>query len=148
MAISSFSETSAAAAPCVHAAAFALLDDQPGASAGRALFPPKRLWLGPAVFTAALTAYLPGLVLTAMVAVSASFVAALCLLRLTGALFTPAWSRRARLDDAHLPPVTVIAALYREAGVVAGLMAQLSRLDYPRDRLEVILALEADDAQT
>ncbi len=47
------------------------------------------------------------------------------------------------------PPVyTVIAALYQESDVLAELVASLSRLDYPRDRLDIKLVLEADDAET
>jgi len=47
-----------------------------------------------------------------------------------------------------LPKVSVIIALYREADIAARLLIRLSRLDYPRDRLEVIIALEEDDAAT
>jgi cellulose synthase/poly-beta-1,6-N-acetylglucosamine synthase-like glycosyltransferase len=65
------------------------------------------------------------------------------------AAFTP----RARvsprpLSDDELPPYTVITPLYREAAMAAELVASLSRLDYPRDRLQVLIALEADDHET
>jgi cellulose synthase/poly-beta-1,6-N-acetylglucosamine synthase-like glycosyltransferase len=50
--------------------------------------------------------------------------------------------------DADLPVYTVIAALYREARSVDGLLRALARLDYPVEKLDVILAVEADDWET
>ncbi len=52
------------------------------------------------------------------------------------------------LREAELPAYTVIAPLFREPQMVDGLLAALAALDYPRDRLQVLLALEADDPQT
>jgi len=50
--------------------------------------------------------------------------------------------------DADLPVYTVIAALYREAGSVDGLLQAIARLDYPAEKLDVILAVEVDDPET
>ena len=50
-------------------------------------------------------------------------------------------------DDA-LPVYTVICPLFHEASVAAELVENLSRLDYPRDRLQVLIALEAGDHET
>ena len=65
------------------------------------------------------------------------------------AAFTP---RRpiaaASLPDEALPGYTIIVPLYREASVAAELVANLTRLDYPRDRLQVLIALEANDHET
>jgi hypothetical protein len=53
-------------------------------------------------------------------------------LRLVGAFIDWVWRDRAGdLADAELPVYTVIAALYREAGSVDGLLAAIERLDYP-----------------
>lgn len=52
------------------------------------------------------------------------------------------------LPDAALPSVTVLVPLYREASVLPDLVRNLSALDYPRDRLEVLVLMEADDAET
>lgn len=52
------------------------------------------------------------------------------------------------LADRDLPPYTVIAPLYREAGVAAQLAGNLARLDYPRDRLQALIVLEEDDPDT
>jgi cellulose synthase/poly-beta-1,6-N-acetylglucosamine synthase-like glycosyltransferase len=53
-----------------------------------------------------------------------------------------------RLPDHRLPVYTVIAALYREAKSVAPLMQAINAFDYPREKLQVILALEPDDLAT
>lgn len=50
--------------------------------------------------------------------------------------------------DSTLPIYTVIAALYREAAAAEGLMRALDQLNYPKEKLQVILALEPDDAAT
>jgi glycosyltransferase involved in cell wall biosynthesis len=48
----------------------------------------------------------------------------------------------------RLPTVSVIIALYREADIAPRLLRRLGRIDYPRGLLDVIIALEADDAET
>ena len=53
-----------------------------------------------------------------------------------------------RLADEDLPAYTVIAPLYREAEVVAELVENLEALDYPRERLQALIVLEADDDVT
>ncbi|HWU79305.1 MAG TPA: family 2 glycosyl transferase, partial [Caulobacter sp.] len=52
------------------------------------------------------------------------------------------------LPDEELPTYTLIAPLYREAEVVAELVENLAALDYPRDRLQALIVLEADDEIT
>jgi glycosyltransferase XagB len=70
-------------------------------------------------------------------------------LRLTGACVRrpPAASGRAEQDDA-LPVYTIICALYQEASSVNALLSAIERLDYPHEKLDVILAVEADDRDT
>lgn len=46
------------------------------------------------------------------------------------------------------PRYTVIAALHDEADVVAQLIGRLARIDYPANRLQGLLVLEADDRET
>jgi glycosyltransferase XagB len=53
-----------------------------------------------------------------------------------------------RMPDHRLPVYTVVAALYREAKSVAPLMEAINALDYPREKLQVILAIEPDDLAT
>ncbi|MBS0533963.1 MAG: glycosyltransferase [Proteobacteria bacterium] len=50
--------------------------------------------------------------------------------------------------DRDLPIYSVIAAVYREANSVGGLLAAIERLDYPAEKLDVIIATEADDYET
>jgi len=70
-------------------------------------------------------------------------------LRLTGAFIErPAPAPSAELPDDRLPVYTVIAALYREASSVGGLLSAIERLDYPPEKLDVIIAVEADDPET
>ncbi|MDB5421299.1 MAG: hypothetical protein JWR59_1246 [Brevundimonas sp.] len=49
-------------------------------------------------------------------------------------------------DD--LPHYTIMAALHDEAEVVSQLIERLGRMDYPADRLEAFLLLEAHDLET
>ncbi len=51
-------------------------------------------------------------------------------------------------EPAVWPRYTVVAALYHEAEVVGQLIERLSRIDYPSDRLQGLLVLEAHDHAT
>ena len=52
------------------------------------------------------------------------------------------------IRDRDLPIYTVLVPAYREADVLQATLDALQALDYPRDRLEVRLLLEADDEDT
>ena len=54
----------------------------------------------------------------------------------------------ARLDVTRLPVYSVLLPLYREPEVVLQLVDAIARLDYPADKLDVKLLLEADDVAT
>jgi glycosyltransferase XagB len=54
----------------------------------------------------------------------------------------------AALDDADLPVYTILVPVYREAGIVGLLMRNLADLDYPREKLEILLLVEEDDPET
>ncbi len=58
--------------------------------------------------------------------------------------------RRASSAIAHeaLPIYTVIAPLHREARVVDQLLSAIERLDYPAEKLDVIVIVEADEPAT
>lgn len=91
-------------------------------------------------------------------------VSAMTLILQIGFLSLAAWralllwrSRRWRpLQPAHLhasspetwPRYTVVAALYHETEILPHLIERLSEIDYPSDRIEGFLALEADDEAT
>ncbi|WP_237151998.1 glycosyltransferase family 2 protein [Oryzibacter oryziterrae] len=52
------------------------------------------------------------------------------------------------LPDSELPSYSVMVALYREANMIGQLVAALAALDYPQDRLEIRILVEADDEAT
>ncbi|WP_067468125.1 glycosyltransferase family 2 protein [Actinomadura macra] len=53
-----------------------------------------------------------------------------------------------RVPDGELPVYTVLVPLYREANVLPDLLDRLAHLDYPADRLQILLLIEADDEET
>ena len=59
---------------------------------------------------------------------------------------SPQWAALPPEDE--LPVYTVLVPAYDEANVVETLVANLSVLDYPPDKLDVMLLLEADDEAT
>ena len=54
----------------------------------------------------------------------------------------------AALDRVSLPVYTILLPLYREASVVHQLVESVTALNYPRDKLDVKILLEADDRET
>ena len=56
--------------------------------------------------------------------------------------------RPAEDRDAALPAYSVLVPLYREAEVVADLVDALGRLDYPPEKLQILLVVEAHDTET
>jgi hypothetical protein len=58
-------------------------------------------------------------------------------------------SRRSGLiSDTELPVYSIIVALYRETAAVAGLIDSFRSLDYPFEKLDILLVLEPDDHDT
>ncbi|MDO9640494.1 MAG: glycosyltransferase [Pseudotabrizicola sp.] len=49
---------------------------------------------------------------------------------------------------ARLPTVSVIVALFGESDIAPRLVRRLGKLDYPRERLDIVLVTEADDHMT
>jgi cellulose synthase/poly-beta-1,6-N-acetylglucosamine synthase-like glycosyltransferase len=54
----------------------------------------------------------------------------------------------ADLRDEDYPIYSILVPLYKEAGILPQLVAGLDKLDYPADRLDIKLLLEADDQET
>ncbi len=52
------------------------------------------------------------------------------------------------LAPSKLPMYTILVPLYKEAEILPNLVESLSSLDYPKEKLEVLLLLEEDDADT
>ena len=99
-----------------------------------------------AIFPIAAYLFAPSTTMAAFEILLAIVFLAWLALRLTGALIR----RRApghsdEPADDKLPVYTIISALYREAASVDGLLRAIERFDYPAEKLDVILAVEADD---
>ena len=56
--------------------------------------------------------------------------------------------QQTRLPEDALPRYSVLVPLYREAAVLEHLIAAMTALDYPREKLEVILLVEEIDRET
>jgi cellulose synthase/poly-beta-1,6-N-acetylglucosamine synthase-like glycosyltransferase len=54
----------------------------------------------------------------------------------------------AALTDLELPRYTVLVPVFREANIVAQLVANLGKIDYPVDKLEVLVLIEEEDKLT
>jgi len=52
------------------------------------------------------------------------------------------------IKDKDLPVYSILCPLYREAQVLPNFIESISRLNWPKDKLDVILLLEEDDTQT
>ncbi|NET71334.1 MAG: glycosyltransferase [Sphaerospermopsis sp. SIO1G2] len=52
------------------------------------------------------------------------------------------------IADDELPIYTVLLPLFQEASSVAGIIASIERIDYPRSKLDVKFITEADDEET
>jgi len=52
------------------------------------------------------------------------------------------------IPEDHLPSYTIMIPAYREASVIKKLIGNLAELDYPTDRLEVLILVEQDDDET
>lgn len=99
---------------------------------------------------AALAAFAPAtlfLLLTALAVLSLAATTALKCAAALAAAFAPDPDSPAP-DDAALPTISILVALYGEADIAPRLIRRLSALDYPRDRLDVLLLVEEDDATT
>ncbi|HET7848653.1 MAG TPA: glycosyltransferase family 2 protein [Pseudolabrys sp.] len=70
-------------------------------------------------------------------------------LRLVGAFARPPRIKPpARCHDDELPAYTIVSALYDEASSVNELLASFERLDYPPEKLQILLVTERDDPDT
>lgn len=54
----------------------------------------------------------------------------------------------ANIDEDDLPVYTVLVPVYREENIVAQLVGNLGGIDYPEDKLEVLILIEAEDDAT
>jgi cellulose synthase/poly-beta-1,6-N-acetylglucosamine synthase-like glycosyltransferase len=104
----------------------------------------------PPAVAAALAIFLaaPGLAVQALAVLATLFFVNCSVWKALGAFGPRQRLRPAPLRERELPTYTLLVPLYREAAVVADLVRALTRLDYPAARLQIVLVLEADDAET
>lgn len=141
-----------AGGPLAHAAANGLGDRFPTMTAAPARVARPR-WQTCALLIAGLfailTVLLPGLTFNASSGLLAAWFLAFASLRIAGALAPrPIIGNLRRIPDRELPLYTIIVALYREATSVAPLLHAIKALDYPPEKLQIILAVEPDDLET
>lgn len=89
-----------------------------------------------------------GLALLFFSVVSLIMIIGLKLLAMRATFRLPMQEPPIAIDEGNLPTFSIIVALYREADIAARLVRRLARLEYPIDRLDVILAVEAEDTVT
>lgn len=132
-------------------AAFGLRRMQPRASAGtlgasRFIFATFALLL---MLIPILLSEAPGPLAVTLAVVVSVVLLGWTILRLGACLGSPIEVARAPLrDDRLLPAYSLIVALYHEARVVPQLVAALEAIDYPKEKLQVLLVIEADDPAT
>jgi cellulose synthase/poly-beta-1,6-N-acetylglucosamine synthase-like glycosyltransferase len=131
-----------------HRAAEALRTARPDLSAGAGRLRPATVSSALAAIALALL-MAPGQVMSIIdVALGLVFLA-WAGLRLLGTLTASATLHQSKIfSDDQLPVYTIIVALYREAAAVKDLVAALRRLNYPKEKLDIKLVLEADDRET
>lgn len=124
----------------------------PGALSARTILSPAQRTLAPLLIGAAAAG---AVVAPTMVPLAASLFTGVVLLGLAvvrGAASMAEVPDRPRplrpLRDDALPRYSILVPLYREAASIGPLIASLRRLDYPRDRLDILYLLEPDDAET
>lgn len=136
-----------ASAPMATAATDGLRRRWPAFSAAAGGGPARRL-----VYAVATAAALLAMFLVAPETISVTLTIcflAFAALRLGASLLPqPKPARLRRLTDAELPDYTILVALYREATSVGPLLEAFDALDYPREKLEIILAVEPNDLET
>jgi cellulose synthase/poly-beta-1,6-N-acetylglucosamine synthase-like glycosyltransferase len=137
-------------------AAFGLSDRYPLLGARGGLTLGQRLSLELLVGAVAIGATLDlrALLVALIVSINSAFVLAILFKFVTSLVGASAARKRdrsaapVRVPDDELPIYTVLVPLFREANVVGDLIENLRRLDYPQEKLEILLLMEEDDRET
>ncbi|MBZ0283770.1 MAG: glycosyltransferase [Anaerolineae bacterium] len=140
----------------LHNAINALREKHPEYSAARVVTNGQKL-----LFAGILIAYLIALVInfwgtlvTSVVVISLVYVASIfykLLLSIAGSLNRDSRATGTQvkaIHDADLPIYSILVPVYKEPEVVPRLLRALSRIDYPREKLDVLLLMEEDDHET
>jgi glycosyltransferase involved in cell wall biosynthesis len=115
----------------------------------------KRAALGVAAIGVTAAVLAPSALLIALVGLTSLIVMLSFIVAITGLRSSRDNVRRRQyrhggpeLTDEQLPTYTVLVPAYREEEVIGDLVRCLARLDYPRERLEVLLLVERTDVAT
>lgn len=140
----------------LHNAVNALREKHPEYSAARVVTRGQKV-----VFAAMLIAYVAALVLNfwgtlaaSVVVISLVYVMSIfykLVLSLAGSLNRDRRATQTQvkaIQDADLPIYSILVPVYKEPEVVPRLLRALSRIDYPREKLDVLLLMEEDDHET
>ncbi|MFT0860597.1 glycosyltransferase [Ancylobacter sp. G4_0304] len=131
-------------------AAFRLWQDFPALSA-RTLGASRYLLAGLALLLVMLPVamhFLPSAAMVAVALVLAALVLGWSGLRIAACTYVPDPDPPPMRDERALPRYSLLVPLYREARVVPQLVDALEALDYPPEKLQVLLVVEADDRET
>lgn len=63
-------------------------------------------------------------------------------------LINPTREEIEKLNDQDLPPYTILIPLYKEAEVIDQIIKAMTNIDYPADKLDIIITLEEYDKET
>ncbi|MFG1443940.1 glycosyltransferase [Xanthobacter agilis] len=138
-----------------HDAAFAFRDAAPDRSAGA--LKASRALLALTIVIAAVAGggavLAPELTFLATLALLSLIFLSWIALRLAGCRFDaddaePLPAQDPAIEDRHLPVYTLLIPLYKEAASVPRLLAAMRALDYPPEKLDIKLVVEADDGET
>jgi len=102
----------------------------------------------PFVILAAWLEWVPGLRLVLLGSASLFFAASITLRGMALLTSDPDRPASRHASDARRPFISIIIAAYDEARILPDLLARLEKLQYPRDRVEFLLALEEGDRET
>jgi len=140
----------------LHNAVNALREKHPEYSAARVVTRGQKV-----VFAAMLIAYVAALILNfwgtlaaSVVVISLVYVMSIfykLVLSLAGSLNRDRRATQTQvkaIQDADLPIYSILVPVYKEPEVVPRLLRALSRIDYPREKLDVLLLMEEDDHET
>lgn len=131
-------------------AAYRLRDQQPHQSAGtlhasRYLFGLIACLLAALFLTTTATSFVGAWILPGLVAL---MLIGSATLKLAACTIPPQRPPRPARDDKSLPSYSLIVPLYREARVVPQLVDALDAIDYPREKLQILMVIEPDDEAT
>ncbi|WP_394693930.1 glycosyltransferase [Hyphobacterium sp.] len=90
----------------------------------------------------------PGFSWILLQSIAALYFLSLIVFRLAAAAIPVHRAEAATLTDGELPVVTILAPVYNEAAVLSQLTRALAAIDYPPDRLDIKIIMEADDRDT